>query len=196
MPKEGYCVLSEKDAPYWTNVTEMYMAQRQKGFKKYGLTLEENTACIEKRVAHLQEEMVDALMYCEWIKDYLKSAELNEKYSFEEYQLKAMRTMDKGQNIRSLVTQACLGMAGEVGEVCNLWEKHYSQGHSFVEIESLMLLELGDILWYLTLCCEVLGFSLADIAKANIAKLEKRYADSDNVTFSTEKSERRKDVDG
>lgn len=193
----NYVTVVKRDSEYWDNITKMYKAQRAKGQTKYGKTLEENTARIEDRIAYLQEEMVDGLMYCEWVKEAIKNLQPSKENDFDIYQKKAMRTMDNKQTIGVLITQACLGMGGEVGEVCNLWEKHYSQGHSLVEIEKKITLELGDILWYLTLCCEALGVGLADVANANIAKLEKRYKDTaGNVSFSTEKSERRKDVDG
>jgi NTP pyrophosphatase (non-canonical NTP hydrolase) len=88
-------------------------------------------------------------------------------------------------------------MSGEVGEFCNMWEKHYSQGHNFCDIEEKMKLELGDILWYLTLACEALGVGLFDVANSNIAKLEARYKNSDgSVDFSPEKSEERRDAHG
>ena len=41
--------------------------------KTYGTGIESNTADIITRIEYLEEELVDALMYCEWIKDYLTS---------------------------------------------------------------------------------------------------------------------------
>lgn len=38
----------------------------------YGRGLESNPAAIVERINHLEEELVDALMYCEWMKDSLK----------------------------------------------------------------------------------------------------------------------------
>lgn len=195
--KNKYSVALKDYSRYWGNVTKIFRNQREKGITKYGKPLEENTACIEDRITHLQEEMVDGLMYAEWVKELIVNERLLQKPSFDDYQKKAMRTMNNKLSIKELATQACLGMAGEVGEVCNLWEKHRSQGHNFVEIMGEISLELGDILWYLTLCCEAFGLELGDIAKANIEKLERRYSEANNnVSFSTEKSERRKDTDG
>jgi hypothetical protein len=34
--------------------------------------LENNPADMLKRIEHLQEELIDALMYCEWMKDELE----------------------------------------------------------------------------------------------------------------------------
>ena len=39
--------------------------------KTYGTGIESNPADIITRIEYLEEELVDALMYCEWIKDYI-----------------------------------------------------------------------------------------------------------------------------
>ena len=54
---------------YWDNICAIANAQRKKGLDTYGKGLEENQADIITRIEHLEEELVDALMYCEWIKD-------------------------------------------------------------------------------------------------------------------------------
>ena len=60
--------------PYWKNIQAMADKQREKGLSTYGQGLEDNPADIITRIEHLQEELVDALMYCEWIKDKLLRA--------------------------------------------------------------------------------------------------------------------------
>jgi hypothetical protein len=57
--------------PYWENICTIAEKQRAKGIETYGKGLEDNKADIIARIEHLQEELVDALMYCEWIKDYV-----------------------------------------------------------------------------------------------------------------------------
>ena len=57
--------------PYWERITELAERQRAKGMSKYGFGLEMNTADIIERINHLQEELIDGLMYCEWIKGKL-----------------------------------------------------------------------------------------------------------------------------
>ena len=61
--------------PYWERVNLIADKQRTKGIKTYGQGLENNTAPILERIEHLQEELVDALQYCEWLKDWLKRLE-------------------------------------------------------------------------------------------------------------------------
>lgn len=57
---------------YWDRITAIYNRQREKGLKKYGLPLEDNPASIDTRIRYIEEELVDALMYCEWVRDKLK----------------------------------------------------------------------------------------------------------------------------
>ena len=55
--------------PYWENICSLAEKQRSKGIATYGQGLEANPADVVARINHLQEELIDALMYCEWIKD-------------------------------------------------------------------------------------------------------------------------------
>jgi hypothetical protein len=54
--------------PYWERVCDLAEEQRIKGIKTYGRGIEMNPADAVTRIEYLQEELVDALMYCEWIK--------------------------------------------------------------------------------------------------------------------------------
>ena len=62
----------EKNNPYWERICEIADKQRDKGMETYGQGLEMNPADMIERIEHLQEELIDGLMYCEWIKDKLK----------------------------------------------------------------------------------------------------------------------------
>lgn len=57
--------------PYWTAIEALAEHQRAKGIQTYGQGLERNTAAIMTRLDYLSEELIDALMYIQWIKDYL-----------------------------------------------------------------------------------------------------------------------------
>ena len=59
------------DNPYWANIEAIAARQRQKGIDTYGQGLEANPADIMTRLTYLEEELVDALMYIEWIKEKL-----------------------------------------------------------------------------------------------------------------------------
>ena len=64
-----------------------------------------------------------------------------------------------------------LGLAGETGEVCEKIKKEFRDGE--LDEEGLKL-ELGDVLWYLARVATEYGFSLGDVAMANVEKLEGR----------------------
>lgn len=59
---------------YWDNITDMYNKQKEKGLATYGMTLEQNiNLTAEERITMAQEELIDALVYMEHIKQGLKS---------------------------------------------------------------------------------------------------------------------------
>ena len=55
--------------PYWDNITAIAIQQRNKGLRDYGQGIEDNPASILDRIKYIEEELVDALMYLEWLKD-------------------------------------------------------------------------------------------------------------------------------
>ena len=57
--------------PYWENITKLAARQREKGIKTYGCGIEENRADVLTRIEYIEEELIDALMYLEWIKEGL-----------------------------------------------------------------------------------------------------------------------------
>lgn len=63
--------------PYWERITAIAHRQREKGLRQYGMKLEENNLPVEKRLEYLEEELVDGLMYIEWIKEGLKGVQHN-----------------------------------------------------------------------------------------------------------------------
>jgi hypothetical protein len=65
----------DKSNPYWERICMLSERQRAKGMETYGQGLESNPAAILERIEHLQEELIDGLMYCEWIKDKIAEKE-------------------------------------------------------------------------------------------------------------------------
>ena len=71
--ERNYTILfGAKENPYWDRICAMSDRQRAKGLNTYGQGIESNPADILKRIEHLQEELIDGLMYCEWIKEWLR----------------------------------------------------------------------------------------------------------------------------
>lgn len=55
---------------YWSNICEMQKKQTEKGIKTYGQVLEDNTGMSTlERLTYLEEELIDALMYIEHLKE-------------------------------------------------------------------------------------------------------------------------------
>lgn len=102
----------------------------------------------------------------------------------DEYQRLAMKTANP--NAKNLFN-ACLGLAGEAGEVCDLVKKHTQQGHT-LDVSKLED-EASDIAWYLALLATVLDIPLSQILRHNVDKLSSRYPKG----FEPEKSTHRKE---
>lgn len=64
-----------------------------------------------------------------------------------------------------------LGLASEAGEVAGHIKKLIRDD---VVFNGEVALELGDVLWYVTMLADEFGYSLAEIAEKNIAKLRDR----------------------
>lgn len=83
------------------------------------------------------------------------------------------------------LTNACFGMAGETGELVDLVKKHLFHDHD-LDVNHLML-ELGDVMYYLCWLCLLLGIDFSEVCYANMDKLNARYPDG----FDTERSQHR-----
>jgi hypothetical protein len=57
--------------PYWDKVTTLANKQRAKGLKDYGQGIEDNPAAVLDRLTYIEEELIDALMYLEWLREGL-----------------------------------------------------------------------------------------------------------------------------
>jgi len=69
---------------------------------------------------------------------------------------------------------ALYNLPGEVGELMSLEAKMIRDGVDWRQHRDKVLKELGDILWTLTAVAVDYGYSLEDVAKANIDKLTNR----------------------
>ena len=82
---------------------------------------------------------------------------------------------EKGANIERLLT-AGVGINAEGGEFLEIIKKMISQGKPFNEANhEHMVIELGDLMWYVAQACMALGVSFDEVVARNVKKLEKRY---------------------
>ena len=81
----------------------------------------------------------------------------------------------KGVNIERLLT-AGVGINAEGGEFLEIIKKMVFQGKPWNEDNrEHLIIELGDILWYVAQATMALGVSFDDVIETNVKKLEKRY---------------------
>ncbi|MDG0946673.1 nucleoside triphosphate pyrophosphohydrolase family protein [Bacillus paranthracis] len=127
------------------------------------------------------------------ISSNLSIGELND------YQEATLRTWNNKTDFGGRVSNAALGLTGEAGEVADIVKKAIYHGHGFQPSHCpgeedgntyKLALELGDIMYYVSIMAHELGYTLQDVAEMNIAKLAKRYPNG----FSREASQARADV--
>jgi NTP pyrophosphatase (non-canonical NTP hydrolase) len=82
---------------------------------------------------------------------------------------------EKGANIERLLT-AGVGINAEGGEFLEIIKKMVFQGKPYNEDNrEHLIIELGDIMWYVAQACMALEVSFDDVVARNVKKLEKRY---------------------
>lgn len=118
-----------------------------------------------------------------------------------EYQKLAMRTNDGLSLVRLAYTinemetdvgsllMGCLGLAGESGELLDLFKKWIFHRKPLEEEHAKK--ELGDVMWYVAEIAHSMGWDLDEVMQMNVDKLKARYPQG----FSTELSNHRKDGD-
>jgi NTP pyrophosphatase (non-canonical NTP hydrolase) len=89
-------------------------------------------------------------------------------------------------NVPLLIT-ACLGLAAESGEFCEIPKKIIFQGKPLNEENIFhMKRELGDIMWYWINACRALDLDPNDVIAENVKKLEARYPGGSFDAFYSE----------
>lgn len=99
-----------------------------------------------------------------------------------EYEEFVDASLNKPMNSQYRLLLGSIGLAGETGEVCEHIKKFVFHKGKTLNLAKLKL-ELGDVLWYLTLICNTCDIHLDEIIDANIIKLEERM-DQANVRGS------------
>ena len=98
----------------------------------------------------------------------------------------------KGANIERLLT-AAVGISAEGGEFMEIVKKIIFQGKPWNDDNrEHLIIELGDVCWYVMQACMALGVSLDEVVEGNVDKLKKRNPGGD---FDVHYSENRKEGD-
>ena len=98
----------------------------------------------------------------------------------------------KGANIERLLT-AAVGISAEGGEFMEIVKKMVFQGKPWNDANrEHLIVELGDVMWYVAQACMALDVSFDDVVERNVEKLKARYPGGE---FDVHHSENRREGD-
>ena len=90
--------------------------------------------------------------------------------------IESLKLLDsQGSNINRLTT-AAVGISAEGGEFMEIVKKMVFQGKPWNDgNREHLIIELGDVLWYVAQACMALEVSFDDVVAGNVEKVKKRY---------------------
>ena len=92
----------------------------------------------------------------------------------------------EGSNIQRLLT-AAVGISAEGGEFMEIVKKMLFQGKPWNDDNrEHLIIELGDVMWYVMQACKALDVSLDEVIAGNVEKLKKRYPGGDFDVYHSE----------
>ena len=92
----------------------------------------------------------------------------------------------EGANIERLTT-AGVGLAAESGEFLEIVKKMVFQGKPWNDDNrEHLIIELGDVMWYVMQACMALDVSIEDVVAGNVEKLKKRYPGGEFNVYESE----------
>ena len=131
-----------------------------------------------------QTRKIDFSRYEEFVAAVTSSASTN----FVDFADRIGELDREGANIERLLT-AGVGINAEGGEFMEIIKKMVFQGKPWNEDNrEHLIIELGDVMWYVAQACIALEISFDDVIATNVKKLEKRYPEG---TFDPYFSENR-----
>ena len=109
-----------------------------------------------------KEKTMADLAYLETLNEYMDEARKTASWNVEQ--------------AKNPIIYCTLGLVGEAGEFADKIKKTIRGDKDITDplVRGDLMLELGDSLWYLVNAAYELGFTLQDIAEANINKLRSR----------------------
>lgn len=97
----------------------------------------------------------------------------------KKYQYEVSRTMNRSE---FALANYSMGLAGEAGELIDMFKKSLFHGHAMDREE--VIKELGDVMWYVSAIANEIDLDLDEVAERNVAKLRKRYPNGFNQADS------------
>lgn len=107
--------------------------------------------------------------------DALRAIEMARNMTLNEYQNKALETEDYPSELKIILPT--LGLTGEAGEVADKVKKvlRDNNGEFTDERKEEIAKEIGDVAWYLAVLAHSIGYTLDEICKMNIDKIDSRF---------------------
>jgi NTP pyrophosphatase (non-canonical NTP hydrolase) len=96
----------------------------------------------------------------------------------KQYQQEVKRTLNYNVSANEIISMLCMGIAGEVGELIGQLKKNIYHNHP-VDRNNIIL-EIGDLMWYIANLCNRFNINLEKVFDKNIEKLMLRYPDGFN----------------
>ena len=99
----------------------------------------------------------------------------NKSMTLDDYQKRSRKTAvypDLGKNI----IYPTLGFVGEAGELADKVKKIFrdDSGKIKPEVKEAIIIEIGDVLWYMAQLCTELNIKMSRVADENLVKLRSR----------------------
>jgi NTP pyrophosphatase (non-canonical NTP hydrolase) len=154
-------------------------------------TVDEAKDAVEKmknaRKVNMKME-IDFEKYGEFVDDMTSAASKDTDKWIE----RITELKNEGVNISRLTT-AAVGMTAEAGEFLEIVKKINFQGKPYDDANrDHMIIELGDLMWYIAQACMALEIGLDEVMWKNTMKLARRYPSGG---FDVDKSENRAEGD-
>ena len=118
--------------------------------------------------------------------DFVDAVTSDSSKDFKSF-ISSLEFLDReGANINRLTT-AAVGISAEGGEFMEIVKKMVFQGKPWnVDNREHLIIELGDVLWYVAQACMALEVSFDDVVATNVEKLKKRYPGGEFDVYHSE----------
>ena len=118
--------------------------------------------------------------------DFVDAVTSDPRKDFKTF-ISSLEQLDReGSNINRLTT-AAVGISAEGGEFMEIVKKMVFQGKPWnADNREHLVIELGDVLWYVAQACMALEVSFDDVVATNVEKLKKRYPGGEFDVYHSE----------
>lgn len=123
------------------------------------------------------------VMYKDSFSGYEQALDYCQRFydNYPSYQFKSIAAWVNNSEVRSLLYTGN-ALAGEVGELCNLVKKviRDHDGIVYPEIKDKIISEIGDIRFYLSRACDLIGVTDRECEEVNLDKIMRRKHKQEN----------------